>query len=142
MRELVLNSGGMAAVPTLNTMGDLIPYCSASWMNYLTASGCWNYSYGAWGQMAALPSIPASVIAAPAAPDSALVAPYVVTPDQAQAASDAAMAQTQQNVGQWVDANVSDNPVPAVPCTWLNIPCTTLAIAGAAVFGLILLVRR
>jgi len=148
MPRLAINSAGLGAdigpVPTGNSMGQLIPYCSASWWNYLFSSGCWNYEMSAWQQMAALPTIPASVITAPVAPGFALsTQQQPVSVDEAaaaqQAASDAAVAAQQQDVSDWAQW-LPDNPVPAVPCTWLNIPCAYLAIGALiAFFGLSLL---
>ena len=134
MHRTVLNSGGLGiTVPTLNTVAELIPYCSQGWLEYLTASGCWNYSYDAWQQMAALPTIPVPT-AAPAAPSTALTDPNAVladtSGDTSQELSNAAIAEEQNDLQSFIDS-LSDNPVPAAPCSFLNIDCGTLAIAAA-----------
>lgn len=141
MRELIVNSGGLGAVPTFNTNAELVPYCSASWLNYFTASGCWNYSKSAWDQMAALPPVP-NLAVAPGAPADALTNPtgaYAPDSTVGQDLSNAAIEQTQQNIADRAQT-IPDNPVPAAPCSWFNISCSTWAIVAAVgFFGFVVL---
>lgn len=101
---------------------------------------CWSRSRDAWTQLAALPTIPSSVVAGPGVPDSALTAPYQPTQAEIDAAAGQAITQTQENVSDFIQT-VPDNPIPAVPCTWMNISCTTLAIGGLVAFAALLMLR-
>jgi len=134
--ELVINSGGMGAAQTTNLSPQEIGYCSGSL--YWVLPECWGLSHDAWQAAAALPPIPASVVAAPAPPANLTTLPDT-TGQTAQDLSNAAMLQTQGNVQGFLDS-VPDNPLGTAPCEWMNVSCTTWAIIGAA--GLVLLLAR
>lgn len=132
----VVNSGGLAGV-------DLSPAniatCNSGW--YWANPLCWAYSRDAWTQAAALPEIPASVVAAPKPPADALTNPtgaYAPDSTVGQDLSNEAMAQTQQNVYDFVQT-IPDNPLPEAPCSWMNVSCGTWTIiAVAGFFGFVL----
>jgi len=156
--NLAINSGGLGDVQvadsslletlfTTPTQSELISLCSGSMLAYLSDFSCWAYSPSIWAQAAV--QMPSFTVAAPAAPSSALTAPYVVTPDEAQAASDAAIAQTQANAAAFVAATpfASVDQCELFTADWpwpiSGLTCPQALLYGSlAALGLYLLVRR
>lgn len=136
---LILNSAGLGGLFSSPTEQDVIAECNSS--TYWLDPYCWRRSRDAWAQMAALPPVP-NLAKAPGAPADALTNPtgaYAPDDTVGQDLSNEAMLQTQEAIRQW-GAGLPDNPIPDVPCTWMNISCKTLAIgAGIAVFALVAL---
>lgn len=135
MRKSIVNSGGMNGV-------DLSPAniatCNSGW--YWANPLCWAYSRDAWTQAAALPPIPASVVVAPKPPADALTNPtgaYAPDSTVGQDLSNAAILATQGNLQDWAQT-IPDNPIPDVPCQWMNISCTNWWIIAGGL-GLFLL---
>jgi len=107
--------------------------CS-KWSSFLFNSGCWKYTFGSWGQMAALsppPVLPmpphavgagTSTVPAPyACQDGSLVTAATNCPEYS-AALDTTIQQIEQENRQNILAGVQslpDNPVPGVDCSTL-----------------------
>jgi len=111
----------------LNTCNSGLYYVSP-WCWYgpwLSQEGSQGFiSRDAWTQLAALPVPPNSILASPGAPSSSTPDPTDIDTLVDQAATD-----TQSNIADFA-STISDNPIPDVPCTWLNIPCWMLLLAG------------
>ena len=152
MPKYVINSAGFGAVgalgpsPSLNDPG-WANACGMSWPSYLFQPDCWGYSYDQWNTAFYKPATTLAITlpVGPVAPDSALTAPYVVTPAEAQAASDAAILQTQAN-------NAAVNP-PSTPdsCTALSanwpwpldgLTCSGMLLGGLGLVAAFLIIPR
>ena len=117
---------------TTNLSAQEIGYCSGAL--YWVLPECWGLSHQAWIDAAGVPSVPTNLIAAPAGPADMYALPDT-TGAAAQALSNAAIAQTQANIQNYV-SNLPDNPAGTDTCEWMGISCTTLvwiAVAVAAV---------
>jgi hypothetical protein len=135
MSSLVLNSHGLGATPqTVDLSPDNIARCSSGWY-YLNPFSCWGMSKDSWD--AASGYKPANfAVAAPAAPPCAYSATEVCTAADGQAASDAAIVQTQANALAFFQS-MPDAPGGTQPCEYFGLSCTTLAIlAGGLVLAI------
>jgi hypothetical protein len=129
-------TGACITPQTTDLSPETIAACQGGWY-WINPYPCWSMSPESWTAAAALPAAPYAV-AGPVAQPCAYSATQVCTPADAQAASDAAIAQTQAAAAAAIGA-LPDNPLGTQPCEYFGLSCTTLMILGGGL-ALVLLV--
>ena len=117
---------------------ELVSYCGreglVGWLQYANDSGCWSYERNAWQQMAALPAVPNLTVAPGAIPSA--YGPGPASVEAAESEVNQVLSDSWQNqrerIAIW-GSGLPDDPIPAVPCTILNVPCSTVWMTGAAI---------
>lgn len=119
------------------SLSELPAVCSSGWLKYAVTPQCWSYERSAWAQMSKLPPVPDLTVAPGAIPSGYGAGPATVEQANRETGEVLAEAWRQQheNYETW-GAGLPDNPIPDVPCSYLNIPCWMLALGlGIGAFG-------